>query len=140
MSQLSEGHFDAHTHLAFIRFPVNHQKLTPPPPVKVNNRSRCRRIDSTGQKVVTETSNRSRLVGKSIRVKVIPGLALQTDMGPGGTLAQIQLGSPALSALDPIERYGRFVFPPLGRHGGRTRRGLAAGARETISRHLRYLP
>ena len=123
MSKLSEGHLDPHTHLAFIRFTINHKKLTPSPSVKVNDRGRCRRIDSTGQKVMTETSDRSRLVGKSIGLKIIFGLALQADMGPGGTLTEIQLWSPALSALYPIERYGRFVFPPLGRHGGRTGRG-----------------
>ena len=123
MSQLSEGHLDAHTHLAFIRFTVNHKKLTPSPSIKVDDRGRCRRIDSAGQKVMAEASDRSRLVGKSIGFKIIPGLALETDMGPCGTLAEIQLRSPAFFALHPIERYGRFVFPPLGRHGGRTRRG-----------------
>ena len=99
---LPEGHLHAHAHFTLFRVTVSHLKCASAPPIKIDHSQCVGRIRTESQVIMTKASYLAILIGKPVRLKLIPAIALYADPGPTGGEIQEQLWRAALLALDTV--------------------------------------
>ena len=73
---LPEGQFHPHTYLTLFRVTVSHLKGAPSPSFKINNRQCVRWVLTEGKEIMAEGNHLTRLIGESVRLKLVLSLAL----------------------------------------------------------------